>query len=52
MLLWGMPFPDPLGDDDEPEWKRTGRAVEFWALTAIISGALIYGAFLTLGALL
>lgn len=41
MLLWGMPFPN----DDEPEWKRTGLAVEFWALNALIAGALIYGLF-------
>ena len=48
LLLWEMPFPD----DDEPEWKRTGVAVEFWVLNAVIAGALIYGAFLTLTALL
>ena len=40
MLRWGM--------DDEPDWKQTGLAVEFWILTVIVGGALVYGAFLTL----
>lgn len=44
-----MPFPDP--PDDEPEWKRAGLAVEFWILTAITGGALVYGLFLALSAL-
>ena len=42
-----MPFHDAYRDDDQPEWKRTRLAVEFWILTAIVGGALIYGVVLS-----
>lgn len=47
VLVGGMACPNPDRDDEEPEWKRIGMAVEFWTLTAIVGGALVYGIVLT-----
>ncbi|WP_269473401.1 hypothetical protein [Sphingomonas sp. HMP6] len=29
--------------DDEPRWRQTARALEYWAIAALVAGSMIYG---------
>lgn len=32
--------------DDEPRWRKIAKALEYWALGALVAGSMVYGIYI------
>ena len=34
------------GMDDEPRWREIAKALEYWAMGALVAGSMVYGIYI------
>ena len=47
-LSYKLQFCVWLRVDNEPRWREIAKALEYWALSALVVGSLLYGIFIAI----